>query len=121
MLTTTSRLAKARRQSPNAAGRAKGAHTRLLIGLAALLATGAFASQLVAQSETKMYYSPCGAGLIEVCGEETTYSDCGWSWKGYYLPAFPYVGVIPWYGCETETTKTLYKNYFKSPGDMEEM
>jgi hypothetical protein len=92
-----------------------------LIVIAALLATGAFASRLAAQSESKLYYTPCGGGFVEMCGEETTYSDCGWSWKGYHLPVFPWVGVIPWYGCETESSRILYKNYFKSAKDLGEM
>jgi hypothetical protein len=121
MNSSTSRLAKARRQTHHAPRRAPRTNGRALLIIAALLATGALASQLAAQSESKLYYTPCGGGFIEVCGEETSYSGCGWSFKGYHLPVFPFVGVIPWYGCETETTKVLYKDYFRSAGDLQEV
>lgn len=119
MFVSHSHVANERRQSRHATRRETRGLTRLLIITVAILATGAFASQLVAQSESRLYYTPCGDGFVEPCGEETTYSDCGWHFKAYHMPMFPYVGVIPWYACDTETRKILYKNYFKSPNELE--
>ena len=92
-------------------------HTRIMLRITAVIAASAatlsLANAAAAQEESKAEATECGAGVIEVCGERTTY-ECEWEWGWTYVPYFPYRGYIPHYACDVDSRDTLYRHYARS-------
>lgn len=87
---------------------------RIIAVIAASAATVSLANAAAAQDDAGSVAEECGAGLIEVCGERTTY-ECGWEWGWTFVPYFPYRGYLPHYSCDQTMRTELYKYSTRVP------